>query len=122
MQIYKHKVFNQWIKKEKINDQALLVAINEISRGLFDANLGGGLYKKRVAGHSQGKRGAYRTLLAFKRDGRAIFVFGFAKNERANIAPSEKAIFKKLAKDYLLSTNKEIFNLVKIGELIEIEV
>ncbi|MDR1468123.1 MAG: type II toxin-antitoxin system RelE/ParE family toxin [Spirochaetaceae bacterium] len=35
--------------------------------GNFDANLGGFVYKQRVARKGQGKRGGYRTIVLFKR-------------------------------------------------------
>ncbi len=120
MRIFKHKRFNQWAKSEGVTDVALKHAVTEMVSGLFDANLGGGLYKKRVARIGQGKRSGYRTLVAFKREDRSVFIFGFAKNERSNIGPTEKEIFKCLARDYLSATNKDIEHLLCVGELIEV--
>ncbi len=53
--------------------------------GLIYAELGDGLCKQQVARQGQGKRGGHRTLIAFKKDDRSVFVFGFSKNERDNI-------------------------------------
>lgn len=120
MRIFKHKRFGQWAKHEGILDSTLKKAAHEILNGLFDAYLGGGLYKKRVARAGQGKRGAYRTLVAFNGGDRSIFVFGFAKNERSNIGIVEKQIFKRLAKDYLNATDEGINRLIQIEELLEV--
>jgi hypothetical protein len=34
-----------------------------MTEGLFDADLGGGLFKKRIARQGQGKSGGFRTLV-----------------------------------------------------------
>jgi hypothetical protein len=104
--IYKTKVFDRWAKEQGLTDQSLCQAISEINAGLIDADLGGGLYKKRVARTGQGKSGGFRTLLATNRDDRWIFVFGFAKNERNNINKKELETLKKLA-NYLLTLSPE---------------
>lgn len=121
MRIFKHKRFNQWAKHESISDDTLKKAIHELANDLFDADLGGGLYKKRVARHGQGKRGSYRTLVAFREGRRSVFVFGFAKSERSNIGVLEKEIFKRLAKDYLNATDEGIRRLILNEELIEVK-
>jgi hypothetical protein len=99
--IYKTKVFDRWANEQGLTDQNLCQAIKEMSAGLIDADLGSGLYKKRVARTGKGKSGGFRTLIATNRGDRWIFVFGFAKNERDNINKKEKDAFKKLANYYL---------------------
>jgi hypothetical protein len=49
-----------------------------MTEGLYEADLGGGLVKKRVARTGQGKSGGFRTLVATNRGDLWIFVFGFA--------------------------------------------
>ena len=79
MRIFKTKLFHQWASKEGLNDAALCRAVDEIERGLIDANLGGRVFKKRVAIQGRGKSGGLRTLLAFKHEDKAFFIYGFAK-------------------------------------------
>lgn len=98
MSVYKTKVFARWAKGEHLTDQDLCRAVSEIEEGLIDAALGGSLVKKRVAASGRGKSGGYRTIIAYKIHRRAFFLYGFAKNERANIQPDELAALKKLAK------------------------
>jgi len=47
--------------------------------------LGGGLIKQRTARPDQGKSGGYRTMIAYRRGDRAVFLFDFARSERANL-------------------------------------
>ncbi len=85
MSIYKTRWFDRWGRKQGIKTISLCRAVQEITAGLYEADLGGGLIKKRVARIGRGKSGGFRTLLATNKDDRWIFVFGFSKNERANI-------------------------------------
>ena len=66
MRIFKTKLFSKWARKEKLGDKQLIQAIQEMERGLVDGDLGGHVYKKRIALGGQGKRGSLRTILAFK--------------------------------------------------------
>lgn len=88
--------------------------------GLFDADLGGGLVKKRVARRGQGKRGGHRVLLAFKGDDRSVFIFGFSKKDRQNLENDEREIYKRLAKLYLSATMKVLEDMCLKGQLIEV--
>lgn len=108
MEVYKNKVFDRWAKKENLNSRALCKAVHEMNDGLYEADLGGGLLKKRVARDGKGKSGGFRTLVATNRKGRWIFLFGFSKNERSNIDKDEEEALKKLADELLPLTTKEL--------------
>ncbi len=94
MKIYKHRSFHQWADLERITDKTLRTAIEELEKGLHEANLGSGLYKKRIPISGKGKRSGYRTLVAFKREKCAFYIYGFAKNEYANINEREEKIYR----------------------------
>ena len=49
MRIFKTKPFVRFAKRESLDDASLMRAVLEIERGLVDADLGGGVIKKRVA-------------------------------------------------------------------------
>jgi hypothetical protein len=68
--IYKTKVFDRWANEQGLTDQSLCQAIREMIAGLIDADLGGGLYKKRVARTGKGKSGGFRALVATNRGDR----------------------------------------------------
>jgi hypothetical protein len=101
MAVYKTRWFDRWVHKEGLDDRSLCVAVREMVAGLYDADLGGGLVKKRVPRSGGGKRGGFRTLIATNKDDRWIFVYGFPKNDRSNIDQNEAKALKKLAASLL---------------------
>jgi hypothetical protein len=122
MQAFKTKAFARWADADGLSDEALAVAVAEMNQGLVEAHLGGQVVKKRVALPGRGKRGGARTLVAFKQGEKAFFVYGFAKNERANISDKELKALKLLAKELLNCPAALLTKAIKAGELIEIEV
>ncbi len=93
--------------------------MREMSKGLYEADLGGGLIRKRIAQPGQQKRGSFRTLIAANKRNRWIFVYGFFKNERSNIDKDEEAL-KKLASELLALTPEVVEKAKNAGELIEV--
>jgi hypothetical protein len=90
-------------------------------RGLVDADLGGGLIKQRVARPGQGRSGGFRTLIAYRRGVRGVFVYGFAKSERSNIGPGELAFWRKIAQAILAMVHTEMARAVAAGEIVEVD-
>ena len=120
MRIYKNAWFAKFARKERIDDDALCDAIHRAEKGLIDADLDSGLLKQRVAREGAGNSGGYRTLIFFRSGERAIFVAGFAKNEKANLNAVELAELKKASKEYLAFSQLQIDALVKIERLTEV--
>jgi hypothetical protein len=89
--------------------------------GLFEADLGGGLLKKRIARPGQGKSGGFRTLVATNKGGRWMFVYGFPKSDRSNIDKDEEEALKKLAAYLLSLTTQGLGDAQRAGELIEVD-
>jgi hypothetical protein len=79
MRIFKIRAFVQFAAKKDIEDKDLIKAIQEMEDGLIDANLGGGVCKKRVARKGQGKSRGYRVIVCFRQGNRSFFVYGFAR-------------------------------------------
>lgn len=88
--------------------------------GLIDADLGGGVIKKRIGLPGKGKRGGVRTLIATNRGDRWFFVFGFEKSDRSNIDSREEAALKLLANDLLKLGTSALDALVRENEFVEI--
>jgi hypothetical protein len=118
--ILMNRWFQRFAAKERIGSQALIEAIERANRGLIDADLGGGVIKQRVARPGQGRSGGYRTLILFRVGTRAVFAFGFAKSDQANIAPADLALLKNTASMTLGLTEDDIARLVATGQLIEV--
>lgn len=117
MKIYKNNQFKRWQSRNKIHDKVIIKAINEMENGLIDADLGGNLFKKRIAKAGMGKRGGYRTIVAMKQATGWFFLFGFSKNESENIDSKELTALKEYANDYLFL---HLAELLKLEEIIEV--
>jgi hypothetical protein len=118
--VFKTRWFQRFARKEKIGDAVLLDSIARAEKGQVDADLGGGVIKQRIARPGQGKSGGYRTIVLFKQGQRAVFIYGFAKSERANIDTDEEKQFKDAARHVLRLTEKQIAELVKEGDFVEV--
>ncbi|MCJ8269990.1 MAG: type II toxin-antitoxin system RelE/ParE family toxin, partial [Psychrosphaera sp.] len=116
MKIFKTHWFNKWAKKESLPDNALIVAVMEIERGLVDADLGGHVVKKRIAMPGRGKRGSMRTIVAYQVKDISFFIYGFAKNKRDNISRKELQALQVLADDLLAYDDKMLKMAVKTNE------
>ena len=106
--VFKTRHFARWMRKTELTDLALCEAVAEMAQGLLDADLGGGVVKKRVALPGRGKSGGARTLVATNKGSRWFFVFGFEKNDRANISDSELEALQDLAHDLLARTEPQL--------------
>lgn len=108
------------MRKTSLTDEALCAAVLEMAGGLIDADLGGGLFKKRVGLPGKGKSGGIRTLVATNRGDRWFFLFGFEKSERGNITAKEAQALKLYTSDLLERTAEELAELVGRTTLVEI--
>lgn len=122
MNVFKNAAFHDWTQKLGIGDEVLKEAIKEINLGSYEANLGGNVYKKRIALGNKGKSGGARTILAFKINDKAFFIYGFSKNKKDNVDDKELQGLKKLAKIYLNLKDEELARAVLRGEFIKLEV
>ncbi len=100
--------------------KALLQAAADVAQGHFNADLGGGVFKQRVARSGAGKSGGYRSILFFKAGRHTFFAYGFAKSERANVSAKELRALKKLADELLGYSAVKISAAEAAGELIEL--
>ena len=116
--VFKTRYFNRQMKS--LDDSALCAAVEEMMQGLIDADLGGYIVKKRVALPGRGKSGGARTIVATKKGKRWFFIFGFAKNDKANITASELERIQSFASDLLSLSDKLLDEVVKEGKLVEI--
>ena len=123
MRVFKGKLFNRWAASEKIGDNDLCQAAAEAFAGQYDADLGGYLFKQRIARRGGGKSGGYRTILGFRKSdsSRIFFLYGFPKNARANITSRERAALSANAAALIGASNGQIEVLKAKGTIVEME-
>lgn len=115
--VFKTRHFSRWMRKTELTDSSLCAAVLEMTQGLIDADLRGGVVKKREGLAGRGKRGGARTLMATNKGNRWFFLFGFEKNDRPNISAEEKEALQSIAQDLLARTGKELDAQVEDGTL-----
>ena len=108
------------MRKSGLTDDALCNAVSEMAQGLIDADLGGHIVKKRIALPGKGKSGGARTIVATKLVDRWFFLYGFGKNERANIDNDELKMFQEVAKEFLEFNDSQLETALTAGEILEI--
>ena len=96
--VFKTRTFTRSMKKAGLTDEALCAAVEEMSQGLVDADLGGDVVKKRVALPGQ----------------------GFSKNERSNIDKDELRVLQEVARELLGFDNRQLAVALAAGEIVEI--
>jgi hypothetical protein len=121
MRIFKNKAFHRWTKEVRLSDDKLKEAVNEIYNSLYEANLGGNVFKKRVALDGRGKSAGARTIVAFRTDKHTFFIYGYAKSVRSTITEQEEIALKKLAKLYFSFSDGQLAKALLLGELIEVK-
>jgi hypothetical protein len=103
-----------------LTDEDLRKATGEMAAGLIDADLGGGVVKKRVALPGRGKSGGARTIVATNFEGRWFFLFGYEKSMQDNIGPKALRVLQTTAATLLELEDEAITCAVDGGELLEI--
>jgi hypothetical protein len=120
MRVFKTKEFARFARREKIADPMLCEAVARAERGIVDADLTGGLIKQRMARPGRGRSGGFRTLIVFRAKMRSVFVYGFAKSERANIGKKELEFWRTVAAAFLAMDDTQIEAAIAAEELAEV--
>ena len=118
--VFKLKTFARWAKKILTDDQ-LCAAAKEIFAGKYEADLGAGICKKRIAVPGQGKRGANRTLVANKSAHGVFLMAGRSKSDPGtDFSEASVAQAQLIAKDLQASTIFQIKDAMQDGFIEEI--
>ncbi|MDR1837297.1 MAG: type II toxin-antitoxin system RelE/ParE family toxin [Treponema sp.] len=120
MRVFKYTRFSRFASKEGITDQELLDVVKLLEEDQADANLGGDVFKVRIAREGEGKRGGHRIIVYFRNKFRTFFSYAFSKNDKGNISDKELKAFKKDAKSQFLLTDEQIETRLRDGTFIEI--
>jgi hypothetical protein len=120
VRVFKNTWFTRFADKEGMTDSELREMVNHLEAGQAEADLGGGVYKVRVARSGEGKSGGYRVIVFFKSEERLFYVYGFAKADRSNIDQKEKREYKALARKYFNLSDETIEKAIQSGKFVEI--
>lgn len=120
MKVLKRRDFARWQWREQLPDSVLCKVVHEMECGLVDADLGGHLYKMRVARPGTGKRGGYRTLVSARIGTRHVFLHGFPKNDKANITPEERRALQLAGQVFLTLSLADLQKVLSLGVLLEV--
>lgn len=120
LRVLKQKAFARWQARQRLPDSALCNAVTEMDKGLIDADLGGALFKKRIARAGGGKSGGYRTVLSARIGHRYVFLRGFAKCERENITPSDEKVLRFVGRTILELSHKDLARTCEARDLMEV--
>ncbi len=120
MRAFMTKAFSRFAKRERLPAEALCEAMRRASRGLVDADLGGGVIKQRIARENAGRSGGYRSIILFREGSCCFFVYGYAKSGRANIRKDELHAFRLLARRMLELNGTALEALIGNGTITEV--
>ena len=121
MRVFKTKTFERWAGKAGVTDGALLNAVAQMERGLIDADLGGNLFKQRVALPGRGKSGSTRTIVATRFSGMLFFLYGFEKNDRDKLTGRELRVWQDVANVLLGFSVDDLATALARKSLLEID-
>jgi hypothetical protein len=119
VKVFVQKQFDKWATEGDLTDDVLMQAAKEAFAGQVDGDLGGFLFKKRIARAGGGKSGGFRTIICFRKANseRIFFLHGFPKNEKDNISLREEKALKLLAKALVDLTNAQLDDLKLRGAM-----
>jgi hypothetical protein len=120
IRVFKLKTFARWAKKI-LSDEQLCAAAQEIQRGQYEADLGAGLCKKRIAVQGQGKSGATRTLVLKECAHGIFFIAGRQKSDPGTDFPDANVAQAQVIGEALQKASaKKLDALIEDGVLKEI--
>ncbi|EBU7498247.1 type II toxin-antitoxin system RelE/ParE family toxin [Salmonella enterica subsp. enterica serovar Typhi] len=111
--IFKTAWFAKAARKIRLSDVELVRAAREAEQGRAD-DLGGGVFKKRLGDNN------YRSILLAKSGDFWVYVYLFAKQDRANIDDDELKAFRELAALYRRKSEQDLQTELAAGVLKEI--
>ena len=121
MNVYKTKDFSRAARKDKISDEELTAAAEEIEKGRIDADLGARLVKQRISQGPGGRSNSHRAIIATKEGERIVFLHLFAKNVRQSLTRKETEVYREAAKRLADLTSSQVEQLLQAKEWIKVE-
>ncbi len=78
------------------------------------------MFKQRIARQGSGQSRGFRTIVVFRYESVAFFVYGFAKKDVANLDSENLRQLRKLARFLLAQDSAALDNAIAKGNLIEV--
>lgn len=118
--VFMLKAFERWAKHLHSHAE-LCMAARQVLAGQFEADLGGGLCKKRLATRGRGKGGATRVLIAVRKESVVFFLAGRRKSDPGkDFWDKQVAVARILAKGLLGASGQKLSDLLADGSIKEI--
>lgn len=122
--LYVHNVLTKCLKKTRLIDSVLCYAAGDVITGVFEADLGGGVIKKRLALH-QGKRGGVRTVIFFRQGTNLVYYDGWVKNLSSKYAreidEDQLDTYRDVARMFFRANSEVMSLLVRSGMVREVK-
>ena len=125
MRVFALPQFTRLLRKERLPDAALCAVAQAVVAGRLavgEADLGDGLWKKRLARPGGGKSGGYRAIVAYRRprSDRVLFAFLFAKNAASTLTPAGHEALAKAAAAFVGATDAQLGALLEAEDMQEV--
>lgn len=113
------------LRKQRLPETSLCRAAREVLAGALgagEADLGGGLFKKRVGRPGGGKSGGYRMIVAHHppRTERILFTYAFAKSAASTLTPQGHEALAKVAKAFVETDDGQVAKLLASQDVSEV--
>ena len=91
--------------------------------GAGEADLGAGLFKKRLARPGGGKSSGYRVIVAYRapRAERILVTYAFAKNAASTLTPQGHEALSKVAQAFVAANDEQVAELLVSQSVSEVE-
>ena len=96
------------MRAETIDPSLFFTALDDLESWHGGSDLGGSVYKQRIARRGSGKSGGYRVIVLVRIKQRAVFVNGYTKSELTNIGVKDFAAFRALVKILFDANEREV--------------
>lgn len=113
------------LRKERLPEAALCRPAREVlvgTLGTGEADLGAGLFKKRLARTGGGKSGGYRAIISYRppRSDRVLVIYAFAKNAASTLTPQGHEALGKIAHSFVAVDDEQLAELLASRDLREV--
>lgn len=124
LRIFVTEDFHDFMTDSKLSEKDILKSAHELANGLFDADLSGNIYKKRIAPTGRSKSGFGRAIVAFRFEDKIFYIDGWLKHSVRKsgheIPDKLLSLYKAVAKDLLNFTEQQLEIELRTGLIKEV--